>query len=98
MGRHTAKYSEARTLIGRIFPGHAIEIDEYDHAEHSLTFTVQGYGAPVNYETLLKVSETLGTKDISIEGGEVSTGWCETCAGSEPKITIYVKNITKELP
>ena len=55
-------------------------------------------GAPVNFDTLSKVAEAFGTKDINFSDETRTGGYCETCEYSYTIVTIRVRGLTKELP
>lgn len=97
------KHEEAaQQFLGQVFAhpnGYAGTIYEVkvDDVQQTLSFSVPTSGVPVNYETLNKVAEHYGTKNISFEGGTIGHGYCETCGWDEDVVKINVRGITQNL-
>lgn len=70
-------------------------VQEADLIDTGFKFAVATDCTPVNYETLNRVAEFYGTKDIAFEGGSIETGYCESCAYDQPVLWIMVKNVSQ---
>lgn len=71
---------------------HTIHVTDDPNLKGTFRITMErAYDTSVTFELLDLLSVLFKTKKINVTGGERSTGYCESCAGSEAYVEAYVE-------
>ena len=89
---------EVREALEKVFPNTQVRYTE-DRDKNSVAIDLRTYTdqPSVTFEKLARVSLMFGgTKKIDLIGGSESTGYCDTCSGSEDFMLVKVQGVDFE--